>query len=109
MAAIKLNDGARFDPKGFFEYCEAQVTSGSMDRKWFPDFVRLVDDFEWTGTQKILVRNLKKLHFCRRRLPDAPIFWRTRGDTAYRPFTAADYAAVRREFEASERVELLDR
>jgi len=55
------------------------------------------------------VRNLKKLHFCRRRLPDAPIFWRTRGDSAYRPFTDADYQVVRRQFEASERVELLDR
>jgi fatty-acyl-CoA synthase len=109
MAAIKLKEGARFDPKGFFEYCDAQVTGGGMDRKWFPDFVRLVDDFEFTGTQKILVRNLKALHFCRRRLPDAPIFWRTRGDQAYRPFTAEDYEAVRREFARAERLELLDR
>ncbi|MBI3767134.1 MAG: AMP-binding protein [Deltaproteobacteria bacterium] len=109
MAAIQLKDGARFDPKGFFDYCETQVTGGSMDRKWFPDFVRLVDDFEFTGTQKILVRNLKALHFCRRRLPDAPIFWRTRGDSAYRPFTAADYQTVRRGFEAAERVDILDR
>jgi fatty-acyl-CoA synthase len=109
MAAIQLRDGARFDPKGFFAYCEAQVTGGSMDRKWFPDFVRVVDDFEFTGTQKILVRNLKALHFCRRRLPDAPIYWRTRGDTAYRPFTAADYQAVRGDFERAERVEMLDR
>jgi len=109
MAAIQLREGARFDPKGLFDFCEAQVTGGSMDRKWFPDFLRLVDDFEFTGTQKILVRNLKTLHFCRRRLLDAPIYWRTRGDTAYRPFTAADYQALRREFEAAERVDLLDR
>ena len=109
MAALQLKDGARFDPKDFFDYCETQVTGGGMDRKWFPDFIRLVDDFEWTNTQKVLVRNLKKVHFCRRRMPDTPIFWRTRSDSAYRPFTVADYEAVRREFEASERVELLDR
>ncbi len=69
MAAIKLREGARFDPQAFFEWCETQVSGGSMDRKWFPDFVRLVDDFEYTQTQKVLVRNLKKVHFDRRRLP----------------------------------------
>ena len=109
MAALKLKDGARFDPESFFDFCETQVTGGGMDRKWFPDFVRLVDDFEFTGTQKILVRNLKALHFCRRRLPDAPIYWRVRGDTAYRPFAADDYQELRRTFEAAERLDLLDR
>ncbi len=109
MVALKLKPDARFDPKGFFDFCESQVVDGGMDRKWFPDFVRLVDDFEFTNTQKILVRNLKALHFCRRRLPDAVIFWRTRGDTTFRPFGAADYQALRREFESAERTELLDR
>jgi hypothetical protein len=68
-----------------------------------------VDDFDFTNTQKILVRNLKALHFCRRRLADAPIYWRTRGDTTFRPFSAADYQTLRREFETAERVEMLDR
>ncbi len=70
MAALQLKDGARFDPKDFFEYCEAQITGGGMDRKWFPDFVRLVDDFEYTQTQKVLVRNYKKAHFDRNRVPE---------------------------------------
>ena len=39
-----------------------------MDPKWFPDFVRIVDEFEYTQTQKVLVRNLKQVHFDRRRL-----------------------------------------
>ena len=80
-----------------------------MDPKWFPDFVRVVDEFEYTQTQKILVRNLKAVHFDRRRLPDEPIFWRQRGDTTYRVFTKADFEAVQRDFEASERAHLLDR
>lgn len=109
MAALKLREGVTFDPKAFFDYCEGQVTGGSMDRKWFPDFVRIVDEFEYTNTAKILVRNLKKVHFCRRRLPDAPIFWRTRGSTAYQPFTADDYAGLRATFAKAERLELLDR
>jgi fatty-acyl-CoA synthase len=109
MAALKLRDGARFDPQGFFDFCERQVRGGGMDRKWVPDFVRLVDEFELTNTQKILVRSLKRVHFDRRRLADAPIYWRRRGDTTFRPFTREDYEALRREFEAAERAELLDR
>lgn len=109
MAALKLKQGARFDPKGFFDFCQSQVSGGSMDRKWFPDFVRIVDDFEFTNTQKILVRHLKALHFCRRRLPNASIFWRTRGDAAFRPFTVGDYQELRGAFETAERTELLDR
>ena len=56
MAAVKLRPGASFDPAGFFAFCEGQVHQGGMDRKWFPDFVRVVDEFEFTQTQKILVR-----------------------------------------------------
>src|SRR5262249_62169262 len=48
MAALKLRPGARFDAKGFFDFCERQVVGGGMDRKWFPDFVRIVPEFEST-------------------------------------------------------------
>jgi fatty-acyl-CoA synthase len=109
MAALKLRPGATFDPQGFFDWCEEQVTHGSMDRKWFPDFIRLVDDFEYTQTQKVLVRNYKKVHFDLNRIPDARIYWRQRGDTSFRPFTREDYEALRREFAAREKLDLLDR
>jgi fatty-acyl-CoA synthase len=109
MVALKLRSGTRFDPKAFFDFCERQVTAGGMDRKWFPDFVRVVEEFEYTQTEKILVRNLKAVHFDRRRLPDGTIFFRTRGDTTYRPLTAPDYAKLREEFAAAEKVALLDR
>ena len=109
MATIKLRDGVAFDPKGVFDWCEAEVNGGSMDRKWMPDFVRVVGDFEYTQTQKVLVRNLKQVHFDLNRVPDAVIYWRQRGDTAYRRFTPDDYAALRREFAAREKLDLLDR
>ncbi len=109
MVALKLRPGATFDPQGFFAFCERQVVEGGMDRKWFPDFVRLVDEFEYTKTEKILVRHLKQVHFDRRRLPDAPIYWRRRGDTTFHPFTRADFDALREEFAKAERVHLLDR
>ncbi len=109
MTAVKLRPGASFDPKGFFTWCESQVSGGNMDRKWFPDFVRVVEDFEYTETQKVLVRNLKAVHYDRNRLPGEPIYWRRRGDTEFKVFTKDDYLAVRVEFEASERIALLDR
>jgi fatty-acyl-CoA synthase len=109
MAALKIRPGAAFDPRGFYAFCEQQVSAGGMDRKWMPDFVRVVDDFEYTQTQKVLVRSLKKVHFDRRRLPDAAIYWRERGDRAYRDFTREDFQDLQCEFERSERAELLDR
>ncbi len=109
MAAIKMREGTSFDPKGFFDWCEEQVNGASMDRKWFPDFVRVVDDFEYTQTQKVLVRNLKKVHFDRRRIADAIVYWRERGDTAYKPFTKADFERLQKDFVERERAELLDR
>jgi fatty-acyl-CoA synthase len=109
MAALKLRPGAHFDPQAFFQFCERQVVEGGMDRKWIPDFVRIVDDFEFTQTQKILVRSLKKQHFHRGRLEDAPIYWRRRGDTTFAPFSPQDFERLRAEFAASERTDLLER
>lgn len=110
MVALKLREGAGFDPQAFFDYCEQQVTGGGMDRKWFPDFVRVVDEFEYTQTEKILVRNMKKVHFDLNRLGDGvPVWWRRRGDTSYRPLTRDAYEGLRREFAEREKLELLDR
>jgi len=108
MAALKLRDGARFDPKGFFDFCEKQISGGGMDRKWFPDFVRIVTDFEYTGTQKVLVRELKRVHFHPERVAD-PLWFRERGDQAYRPFTSADWERLRAVFRKAERLQLLER
>jgi fatty-acyl-CoA synthase len=109
MAALLLREGARFDPESFYRFCQRQVEHGGMDRKWIPDFVRVVSDFEFTQTQKILVRSLKRSHFDRRRLPNDEIFWRRRGDERFQPFAPADYEVLREEFARSERLDLLDR
>jgi fatty-acyl-CoA synthase len=109
MAALLLRDGASFEPDAFFAWCDRQCTDGAMDRKWFPDFVRIVDEFEYTQTQKVLVRNLKKVHFDLERVGDPRVYFRRRGDDSFRAFTAEDYAALRDAFERAERLELLDR
>jgi fatty-acyl-CoA synthase len=109
MAAIKVRPGSRFDPKAFFDWCEGQVQGGSMDRKWFPDFVRVVDDFQYTETQKVLVRNYKKVHFDLNRISDDSIYWRRRGDDTFKPLRREDYEALREEFAEREKLDLLDR
>jgi fatty-acyl-CoA synthase len=109
MAALKLREGARFDPAAFFAFCEDLVARGGMDPKWFPDFVRVVDEFEYTETQKVLVRNLKRVHFDLPRLHGARVYFRARGDTRFRPFDDPGYRTLREAFARSERLELLDR
>ncbi len=109
MAALKLRPGSSFDPEGFYAFCDEQVEKGGMDRKWVPDFVRVVEDFTFTQTQKILVRELKRDHFHRGRLPDAPIYWRERGDRSFKPFTADDFETLRKDFRRAEREAMLER
>jgi fatty-acyl-CoA synthase len=109
MVALKLRPGVSFDPRSFYDFCDEQVAHGGMDRKWVPDFVRLVDEFEYTQTEKILVRHLKTVHFDRNRLPDAPLYWRERGDQTFKPLTPDDYARLRQTFRAAEKLDLLDR
>ncbi len=107
MAAVLLEDGAEFDPQGFFDFCEHSCADGAMDRKWFPDFVRVVDDFTFTETKKILVRDLKRAHYSPR-YADDPVFWRRRGDTTYRRLSRNDYDTLRAEFESAERLAVLE-
>jgi fatty-acyl-CoA synthase len=108
MVAVKMRDGIAFDAKSLFGFCENQIAHGGMDRKWLPDFVRVVEDFQYTGTQKILVRNLKAVHFDLARVDD-PLYWRERGDETFKPLTHEDYAALRERFAAAEKLEVLDR
>ncbi|MFQ5699554.1 MAG: AMP-binding protein, partial [Myxococcota bacterium] len=109
MVAIKLRPQARFDPQAFFDWLHEQTEHGSMDPKWLPDFVRIVDEFEYTQTEKVLVRNLKRVHFDLSRIPDPKVYWRERGDTGYRAFTVQDWTRLREVFARAEKLDLLDR
>jgi fatty-acyl-CoA synthase len=103
IVALRIPAGG-FDPAAFFAHCEQAVTAGS-DRKWFPDFVRVVGDFPWTETHKIRVRDLKAAGYDPARA--APLYWRERGDTTFRPFDAEAFARVRDQLIANGRGALL--
>ncbi len=107
MVSLKLRPGAIFDPQAFFDFCREAIAGGGMDPKWFPDFVRVVDEFVYTKTQKILVRNLKAEHFDRSRLVAADLYWRRRESTCFEIFETGHYERLLRDFEAAERVGLL--
>lgn len=105
MVAVKMRDGRPFDPKDVFEFCEREVGEKGRDRKWFPDFVRVVDDFPFTETHKIIVRQLKGDYYH----PGSGdgIYFRTRGDRTFRRFGAAEFEELKREFSANGRAALL--
>ena len=108
MIAVQLRPDTPFDPQATFDRFEAQCRTGGMDRKWFPDFVRVVEAFETTSTQKVLVRALKRRHFG----VDGPgdrVWFRERGDSTYRPLTSEDLGAIRDRFAANGRGALLER
>jgi acyl-CoA synthetase (AMP-forming)/AMP-acid ligase II len=104
MVALKMKPGARFDARAFFDHCEAEVARG-RDRKWFPDLVRVVDDFPWTETNKIKVRELKRDFYRPDRAPR--VFMRRRGDASFEPLTRDGFEDLKREFSKTGRSELL--
>jgi fatty-acyl-CoA synthase len=108
MVAVKLNEGQEFDPAAFHDYVERQCTGGDMDRKWKPDFVRVVDDFEHTRTQKILVRPLKHEYFNLEWVPQEGLYFFRRGFDSYRKFTDKDYEDLKAEFRENGREQLLE-
>jgi len=108
MAAVKLCQGGEFDPEEFYEFCREQCTRGDMDRKWMPDFVRVVKDFEFTRTQKILVRPLKHEYYNMEWIPPGTVFYFRKGFETYKPFTADELESLRAEFREAGREQLLE-
>ncbi len=91
MAALALCDGAVFDPAGFARFVDAQP---DLSPKWTPTFLRIVPDLRRTETNKVLKRELQREKF----LVTDPVWWRPRGEDAYRRFTADDLRALRERF-----------
>jgi fatty-acyl-CoA synthase len=108
MTAAKLRTGHTFDAGEFHEYVERQCRSGSMDRKWKPDFVRIVDEFEFTRTEKILVRPLKHEFYNLEWAPEGSIYFFRRGFETYKLFTKEEMEKLRVEFKETGKEQLLD-
>jgi len=100
MAAVLPRDAARFDGEGLPGFLAAQPDLGT---KWAPRYVRVARELPVTPTNKILKRVLRaQLWEC------ADPVWLRGADGAYRLMTAAEREAIRRDFAARGRSELLD-
>ena len=108
MVAAKLREGHNFDAEEFHAYIEEQCERESMDRRWKPDFVRIVDDFEFTRTEKVLVRPLKHEFYNLEWLPEETIFFFRRGFDKYQLFRKENMEELRAEFKRTGRERLLD-
>jgi fatty-acyl-CoA synthase len=100
MAAVLPREGARFDGAGLRDFLAAQPDLGT---KWAPRYLRVARELPVTPTNKILKRVLRaQLWEC------ADPVWLRGPDGGYRPMTASDGAAIRRDFAARGRSALLD-
>ena len=100
MAAIEMLAGATFDPDAFATFLAEQRDLGT---KWAPRYVRIVDALPVGATNKIDKRPLR----AERWETTDPLFWRAPRTETYEPFTAADADALRAEFDANDRANLL--
>lgn len=105
MAGLVLHDGVAFDPDAFAAWLDEQHAIGP---KWRPRYVRVLADPPTTGTNKIVKRTLVHHKFRADRVGGDPVFVRERGEATFRPFTAADEATLRAEFEHHQRLRFWD-
>jgi len=107
MIAVQLKQGGRFDPDRVFAWYAKMQKEGGMDPKWMPDYIRIVDTFPVTDTQKIIVRPYKRENFNIESNPDMEIYYRVRGDNTYKKLTSERYQEIKRLFETNGRTALL--
>jgi fatty-acyl-CoA synthase len=91
MAALELDDPARFDPAAFASFLDDQPDLGT---KWTPRYLRLVGSLPVTGTDKIDKAPLRAEQWSS---PD-PYWQRVAGPDGYVPMTPDDIAALRADF-----------
>jgi len=88
------------------ELYEFLARQPDVSPKWWPTYVRIAREPPMTATNKILVRELRREKFRLDRVRD-PLWWRERGDTAYKPFAPANYERVVEGISAAGREALL--
>jgi fatty-acyl-CoA synthase len=100
MVAMEMLAGAAFDPDAFATFLTEQRDLGT---KWAPRYVRIVGALPVGATNKIDKRPLR----AQRWETTDPLYWRAARAQTYAPFTAADADALRAEFAANDRANLL--
>ncbi len=104
MVTLKLQRDAEFAPTAFAAFIDNQP---DLAPRWRPTFVRVARELATTHTNKVLKRVLRREKFLVDRIAD-PVYWRPRGASEFRRFTAEDLADLRRRFERAGHAERLE-
>lgn len=107
MICVQLKQGSHFNADEVHEWLIKQQKEGGMDPKWMPDYIRIIDSFPVTDTQKILVRPYKKDNFNLNCNPSMLIYFRERGDNTYKKLTREKFEQIRENFRKNGRESLI--
>lgn len=107
MITVQLKDGVAFDPDKVCAWFIKQQKECGMDPKWMPDYIRVIEKFPVTDTQKIMVRPFKREHFDLEGNPGMQIYYRRRGDDTYRRLTLDEFGQIKEAFKVNGRETIL--
>jgi len=107
MIAVQMKDGCEFNPDETYAWLVRQQKEGGMDPKWMPDFIRIIDSFPMTNTNKIVVKPYKKENYNLGSDPAMKVFYREKGDTTFHPMTLEKFQSIRECFIKNGRESLL--
>ncbi len=103
MVTVQLRKNCAFNPEDAHAWLLRQQKEGGMDPKWMPDYIRIIDHFPVTDTQKIMVRPYKKDYFNIEKNPDMKVFYRERGGSTYHPLTMDKFLEIKDGFKKNGR------
>jgi fatty-acyl-CoA synthase len=107
MITVQLKDSVAFEPDKVYAWFIKQQKEGGMDPKWMPDYIRVIDKFPVTDTQKVIVRPFKREHFDLECNPGMQIYYRNRGDDTYRRLTLDEFGKIKEAFRSNGRQQIL--
>lgn len=107
MITVQLKAGETFNPDDVYAWFIRQQKEGGMDPKWMPDYIRVIEKFSVTDTQKIIVRPFKKENFNLDANPHMQIYFRKRGDNTYRELTSEEFNKIKDDFKTNGRETIL--
>ncbi len=98
MVTVQLKKNCAFNPEEAHTWLLKQQKEGGMDPKWMPDYIRVIDCFPVTDTQKIMVRPYKKDYFNIEKNPEMQIYFRERGGSTYYRLTEEKFLEIKEGF-----------
>ncbi|MFA5322877.1 MAG: AMP-binding protein [Smithella sp.] len=107
MVTVQIKEGASFNPDEVHAWLIKQQKVGGMDPKWMPDYIRVIEKFPVSNTQKVVVRPFKRENFNLDCDPSMRIYFRRRGDDTYRQLTPDEFEKIKENFRINGREAIL--